>query len=138
MMSRREEVSDALLELLKEEIPEVADWKSAATGAKRGKEISGTISCDKIKFSLDAKGEREATATYSIYVLDPASITGVDTIADRIDAVLTANPNINRWATDSRVKEILFGVAQGRETAGLALITLEVKFDLIPTIYEEG
>lgn len=138
MMSRREEVSEALLELLKEKIPEVTDWKSAATGAKRGKEISGTVSCDKIKFTLDAKGEREATATYSIYVLDPASITGVDNIADHIDAALTDNPDINKWATDSRVKEILFGVAQGRETAGLALITLEVKFDLIPTIYEEG
>ncbi|MDD3894914.1 MAG: hypothetical protein PHU36_07830, partial [Syntrophomonadaceae bacterium] len=100
MMSRREEVSSALLELLKEEIPEVADWKSAATGAKRGKEISGTVSCDRVRFGFDAKSEREATATYSIYVLDPTSVTGVDAIADHIDSVIMANPDINKWATD--------------------------------------
>lgn len=137
-MSRREEVTEALIALLQEQITEVTDWKGAIVGAKRSKVVAGTVSCDRVRFGFDAKGEREATATYSIYVLDPSSVTSVDAIADHIDTVLTNNPDINKWATDSRIKEILFGVAQGCETAGLALITLEVKFDLIPTIYEEG
>jgi hypothetical protein len=136
-MSRREEVTKALIELMQEQITEVADWKGAVIGAKRGQQITGTVSCDRISFAFDAKGEREATATYSIYVLDPTSVTGVDAIADHIVTALSANPSINRWATDSRVKEIIFGVAQGREASGLALITVEVKFDLIPTFYEE-
>lgn len=137
MMSRREEVAAALLELLQEEVPEVLDWKGAVTGVKRAKEVTGTISCDRVKYAFDAKGEREATAEFSIWLLDPNSEAGVDQIADHVDAVLTENPTINRWATDSAVKSITFGVAQGKETAGLACIIFEVKYDLVPTI-EEG
>lgn len=136
MMSRREEVAAALLELLQEEVTEVV-WQEAIKGVKRAKEVTGTISCDKVTYALDAKGEREATANYSIWVLDPNSENGVDSIADKVDAVLTANPTINRWATDSMVKEIMFGVAQGTATAGLACIILKVQYDLVPTI-EEG
>lgn len=136
-MSRREEVANALRELLQEEVQEVTDWKGTVKGVNRAKEITGTISCDRVKYGFDAKGDREATAEYSIWILDPGSDIGVDPIADHVDAVLTSDPTINRWATDSVVKEIIYGVAQGRETAGLACIIFEVKYDLIPTI-EEG
>lgn len=135
-MTRREEVTAAIKELLEENIPDV-EWLTLITGAKRGREITGTITCDRISYSNDCKGEREATAKYSIYILDNNSIEGVDAIADKVDKVLTANPDLNRWATDSRVKEIMFGVAQGKEKAGLAYIIFEVKFDLISTYEEE-
>ena len=135
-MTRREEVTEAIKELLEEEIPDV-EWLTLINGAKRGKAITGTITCDRISFANDCKGEREATAKYTIYILDNSSIEGVDAIADKADKVLTANPDLNRWATDSRIKEIVFGVAQGKEKSGLACIIFEVKFDLIPTYEEE-
>lgn len=136
MMSRREEVTAAILELLEEEVPEVL-WRTANAGAERNRQITGSINCDRISFTTDCKGEREATAQYTIYILDASSITGVDDIADRVDAILTANPDINNWATDSIVKEIIFGVAQGKKDSGVAIIIFEVKFDLIPTYGEE-
>lgn len=104
-MSRRAEVVAALLELLQEEVPEVSDWQDVIKGVKRAKDITGTISCDRVSYAFDVKGEREATAEFSIWVLDPNSESGVDPIADHIDQVLTANPTINRWATDSEVEK---------------------------------
>lgn len=136
MMSRRAEVVAALLELLQEEVTEVSDWQDVVKGVKRAKDITGTISCDRVSYAFDAKGDREATAEFSIWVLDPNSESGVDPIADHIDQVLTDNPTLNRWATDSEVEKIIFGVAQGRETAGLACLIFRVRYDLIPTIEE--
>ena len=66
-MSRRQEVTEAIYSLLKEEIQEV-EWSTAFSGVKRTQEITGTINCDRISFALDSKNEREAIAKYSISV----------------------------------------------------------------------
>lgn len=129
MMSRRTEVTEALLRILQDEAPEVS-WNMAVTGAKRGKEVEGTVTCDRIRFEDEGKGEREATAEYSIYILDARSLESVDALADKVESILTANATLDNWATDSRVKMLVFGAPQGRPNVGLALIDFEVKFDV--------
>ncbi len=127
-MSRRTEVTEALVRILEDEIKEVA-WFKRTVGAVRGKVMHGTVSCDKISYEWDTKGDRTATATYSIFITDDSSVDGVDVIADRIDEVLTANPSLDNWATDSVISEIVYGAAQGKTTVGVALITLKVDYD---------
>jgi hypothetical protein len=129
-MTRRQEVADALIRILADEAPEIKNWRARVIGVSRGKEIEGAAACDRIKFADIAKGEREATATFIIYILDPANAFIVEDLADKIDKILTGNPTLDGWASDSRVKEIVFGVAQGIKDAALAALEFEVKFDM--------
>ena len=46
-----------------------------------------------------------------------------------VDALLAHYHDLGGWCIDSQVKEIVFGVAQGKADAGMALITYEVYFD---------
>lgn len=127
-MSRRKEITDVLFDLLQDQIPEV-HWGTLVTGANRTNRLEGTISCDRITYQEMTKQSRKGVLTYSIYLLDTQSIEGVDEIADEIDAILTQYPDLGGWCTDSRVKEIIFGAAQGRANVGVALISYEVYFD---------
>lgn len=126
-MSKREEVTQALVDLLAQELPEV-NWSQQLTGAVRSKEIEGTVSCDRISFEYNAKNVRMATASYEIYLLDSETLDGVDALADKIDTVLCANWHLGGIATNSAVKEIIFGAAQGKANAGMALIAFDVIF----------
>ena len=126
-MSRREEVTAALLELLQTELPEVS-WNEQLTGAVRGQNLQGTVSCDRISFERNAKNVRMATASYSIYMIDANSLDGVDTLADKIDSVLCENWHLGGIATNSVVKSIIFGAAQGKTNAGMALVEFDVLF----------
>lgn len=127
-MSKREEVTKALMDLLGQEVPEVS-WSQQLTGAARSKELEGSVSCDRISFEWNAKNVRMATASYSIYLLDANTLDGVDELADKIDSVLCEHWHLGGIAVNSAVKEIIFGAAQGKTNAGMALIEYDVIFD---------
>lgn len=127
-MSRRTEITDVIMGLLQDQIPEV-HWSSLVTGAGRSNKLEGTVSCDRITYVSMTKSGRKGVLTYSIYLLDTASVEGVDALADKLDALLTKYHDLGGWCIDSQVKEIVFGVAQGKTDAGMALITYEVYFD---------
>ena len=127
-MSRRTEITDVIMGLLQDQIPEV-HWSSLVTGAGRSNKLEGTVSCDRITYVEMTKSGRKGVLTYSIYLLDTASVEGVDALADKLDALLTKYHELGGWCIDSQVKEIVFGVAQGKTDAGMALITYEVYFD---------
>lgn len=127
-MSRRTEITDVIMGLLQDQMPEV-HWSSLVTGAGRSNKLEGTVSCDRITYVEMTKSGRKGVLTYSIYLLDTASVEGVDALADKLDALLTKYHDLGGWCIDSQVKEIVFGVAQGKTDAGMALITYEVYFD---------
>lgn len=72
-MSRRTEITDVIMGLLQDQIPEV-HWSSLVTGASRGNKLEGTVSCDRITYVEMTKSGRKGVLTYSIYLLDTASI----------------------------------------------------------------
>ena len=114
--------------LLQDQMPDV-HWGSLVTGANRTNRLEGTLSCDRITYQEMTKNGRKGVLSFSIYLLDTQSIEGVDALADELDAILTQYPDLGGWCTDSRVKEIIFGAAQGRANVGVALISYEVYFD---------
>ncbi len=114
--------------LLQDQMPDV-HWGSLVTGANRTNRLEGTLSCDRITYKKKKKNGRKGVLSFSIYLLDTQSIEGVDALADELDAILTQYPDLGGWCTDSRVKEIIFGAAQGRANVGVALINYEVYFD---------
>lgn len=86
-MSRRTEITDVIMGLLQDQMPEV-HWSSLVTGAGRGNKLEGTVSCDRITYVEMTKSGRKGVLTYSIYLLDTASVEGVDALADKLDALL--------------------------------------------------
>lgn len=127
-MSRRAEITDVLTGLLQAEIPNV-HWGTLVTGANRTNRLEGTVSCDRVTYTEQTKTARKGTMTYSIYLMDTKSVEGVDVIADTVDDVLTIYSDLGGWCTSSRVKDIIFGAAQGKNNVGIALIEYEVSFD---------
>lgn len=132
-MTRQGEIRQAILRILKDEVPQVPDWQYAVKGFNRSKTIEGTIACDSVSFIRDYKGEEEALASYKIYIIDPDNSGDVEEIAFLIREVFIKNSSLDNWATDCLIKNMYFGIAQGARNAGAAVIDLEVKFDLIAT-----
>lgn len=66
-MSRRQEVTDAIARILSDELPDIP-WTVLVKGFKRSKQTEGTISCDEVTYSFDAKGSRNGRATYLLYL----------------------------------------------------------------------
>lgn len=128
-MSRRQEVTDAIARILSDELPDIP-WTVLVKGLKRSKQTEGTISCDEVSYSFDAKGSRNGRAIYSVYVVAAGDSVDIDDVADRLDAVIFKNPTLDNWATTARVTQILFGVSQGQpQEAGVLLATLDVTYD---------
>lgn len=127
-MSRRQEVTDAIERILKDELPEVP-WTVLVKGIKRSKQTEGTISCDEVNFSFDAKGSRNARALYSISAIASGDSVDIDALADNLDKVILNNPTLDNWATTARITQIFFCVAQGREEAGAFIAYLDVTYD---------
>ena len=113
-MSRRTEITDVIMGLLQDQIPEV-HWSSLVTGAGRSNKLEGTVSCDRITYVEMTKSGRKGVLTYSIYLLDTASVEGVDALADKLDALLTKYHDLGGWCIDSQVKEIRFRCGAGQD-----------------------
>lgn len=129
-MNRLHEVTDALLRILKDEVPEVDNWRYAVIGFNRSKQVEGTLSCDTVRFTSEDKDADMAVATYRIYIIMPDVQKMLEDVAFKTRAALRKNYDLDQWATDSMVKSIMFGVAQGQKDAGVAVIEYEVKFDM--------
>ena len=114
---------------MSDELPDIP-WTVLVKGFKRSKQTEGTISCDEVTYSFDAKGSRNGRATYSICVVAAGDNVDIDDIADRLDAVILKNPTLDNWATTARITQILFGVSQGQpQEAGVLFATLDVTYD---------
>lgn len=127
-MSRRTEITKILTDMLKNQMPNV-HWTTRTTGVNRSNRFEGTVSCDRIEYTEMTKTGRKGVMTYYIYLADSESIDGIDLVADELDALLTKYRNLGGWITDSRVKDIVYGMAQGKTTVGMARLTYEVYFD---------
>lgn len=127
-MSKRTEVEEALYSLLIDQFPEI-HWQKLVTGAARGREMMGTIACERISYEWLDKFTKAATATFSIYVMDISSTNEVDNIADDIIRVLSNDRTLSGTVVDSLVKEVIYGMAQGRPDVGAVLIHFVVTYD---------
>ena len=127
-MSKRTEVEEALYSLLMDQFPEI-HWQKLVTGVARGREMMGTIAGERISYEWLDKFTKAATATFSIYVMDISSTNEVDNIADDIIRVLSNDRTLSGTVVDSLVKEVIYGMAQGRPDVGAVLIHFVVTYD---------
>lgn len=127
-MSQRTAVEEALYSLLKGKFPEI-HWQKLVTGAARGREMMGTVACERISYEWLDKFTKAATATFSIYVMDISSTSAVDSIADDIIAALGDDRTLSGTVVDSLVQEVIYGMAQGRPDVGAVLIHFVVTYD---------
>lgn len=128
-MSRREEVTQAIYRILTDEVPQIP-WRVLVKGLSRGKGTEGSISCDNVQYTRDAKDMRQARAFYTIAAIAGSDGDDIDVIADAVDLSLMKNPTLDNWATDARITEILYGVAQGfPDQPVMFMATLRVDYD---------
>ena len=86
---RRKEISGAIRSHLESFVPAVK-WIERLSGASRGKEVCGSITCDRVSYQWEDKTDLIATAIYSIYLIDAASTGTVDDLADEVFMALHA------------------------------------------------
>lgn len=127
-MSKRTAVEEALYSLLMDQFPKI-HWQKLVTGAARGREMMGTIACERISYEWLDTFTKAATATFSIYVMDISSTNEVDNIADDIIRVLSNDRTLSGTVVDSLVQEVIYGMAQGRPDVGAVLIHFVVTYD---------
>ncbi len=126
-MSKRIEVTNAIIGLLKKKVPE-ANWNASITGVNRSSKLEGTVTCDRIEYNYEAYDVLTAKAVYSIYIVDMNSIEGVDDIADKA-FVLLNNSDLAGTITEGLVSKIIYGTAQGKQNAGVALLEYVVEYE---------
>lgn len=123
---RRKEIGAAIRSLLESSVPTVT-WTERLAGANRGKEICGSITCDRVAYSWQDKTTLVATATYSIYLVDTPSSGTVDDIADDVFTALHAD-DLDGMVIDSNVLTVMYGAAQGKPDIGVVMMEYEVKY----------
>lgn len=126
LAQRRQDVTNALYEMLTNGLPEVS-WSKFFKGFQRGKGLVGSLVSDRIDFEYDSKNQLVATARYTIIIADSENMDTVDTAAD-IAFELIDNDDLNGTATIGEVKRISYAAAPNREDAGAVLIEYEVKY----------
>lgn len=123
---RRKAVSDAIFDMLIENVPNVT-WTKLFKGFQRGKGVVGSVVSDTIEFEYDAKNQLVATAKYTIIIADSENTDTVDDVADDVFELLD-NDDLNGTATVGDVKRITYAAAPNKENAGVVLIDYEVKY----------
>lgn len=123
---RRKAVSDAIFNMLTENVPEVT-WTKFFKGFQRGKGVVGSVVSDSVAFEYDAKNQLVATAKYTIILADSENTETVDDIADTVFELLD-NDDLNGEATIGEVKRITYAAAPTKSEAGAVLIDYEVKY----------
>lgn len=126
LAQRRQDVTNALYEMLTNGLPEVS-WSKFFKGFQRGKGLVGSLVSDRIDFEYDSKTQLVATARYTIIIADSENMDTVDTAAD-IAFELIDNDDLNGTATIGEVKRISYAASPNREDAGAVLIEYEVKY----------
>ena len=123
---RRKAVSDAIFDILTENVPGVT-WTKLFKGFQRGKGVVGSVVSDSVDFEYDAKNQLVATAKYIVIIADSENIDTVDDIADAVFELLDSD-DLNGTATVGDVKRITYAAAPNKENAGAVLIEYEVKY----------
>lgn len=123
---RRKEIGAAIRSLLETSVPTVT-WTERLTGANRGKDICGSITCDRVQYAWSDKTTLVATAKYSIYLVDTPSSGTVDDIADEVFTTLHSD-DLGGLVIDSNILEIIYGAAQGKPEIGIVMMEYEVQY----------
>lgn len=123
---RRKEISGAIRSRLESSVPAVI-WTERLTGASRGKEVCGSVTCDRVSYRWEDKTSLVATATYSIYLVDTASTGMVDDLADEVFTTLHAD-DLDGAVIDSNVMQVMYGSAQGKPDVGIVMMEYKVEY----------
>lgn len=123
---RRKEISGAIRSHLESFVPAVK-WIERLSGASRGKEVCGSITCDRVSYQWEDKTDLIATAIYSIYLIDAASTGTVDDLADEVFMALHAE-DLGGAVIDSNVMQVVYGSAQGRPEVGIVMMECKVEY----------
>lgn len=123
---RRKEISAAIRALLEDSVPAVK-WTERLTGASRGADIYGSVTCDRVDYAWDDKTSLVATAVYSIYLVDSASTGAVDDLADEVFQTLHSD-DLEGLLIDSNIKRVVYGSAQGKPEIGIVLLEYEINY----------
>ena len=122
----RKDISGAIRAALEAAVPSVK-WTERLQGASRGKDIIGSVTCDRVSYRWDDKTTLIATATYSIYLVDTPSTGTVDDLADAAFAALHAD-DLGGIAVDSNILNVMYGCAQGKSDIGVVLMEYQVEY----------
>ena len=123
---RRNEVTQAIIECLKNAVPEVP-WGVRITGANRSKVVEGSVTCDRVSFEYDSKDSLVAKATYLIYIIDPNSTENVDVLGDKVFFALN-NDDLDGVVICGDVTNITYGSAPGITGSGVVLLNYSVEY----------
>ncbi len=123
---RRKEISTAIRSMLETALPTVR-WTERLAGASRGKEVCGSVTCDRVSYRWDDKTTLVATAVYSIYLVDTATTGGVDDMADLVFSALHAD-DLDGLAIDSNILNVMYGCAQGKPDVGMVLLEYQIEY----------
>lgn len=123
---RRKEISGAIRSHLESFVPAVK-WIERLSGASRGKEVCGSITCDRVSYQWEDKTDLIATAIYSVYLIDAASTGTVDDLADEVFMALHAE-DLGGAVIDSNVMQVVYGSAQGRPEVGIVMMECKVEY----------
>ena len=123
---RRKEISGAIRSHLESFVPAVK-WIERLSGASRGKEVCGSITCDRVSYQWEDKMDLIATAIYSIYLIDAASTGTVDDLADEVFMALHAE-DLGGAVIDSNVLQVVYGCAQGKPDVGVVMMEYKVEY----------
>ena len=126
LAQRRQDVTNALYEMLTNGLPEVS-WSKFFKGFQRGKGLVGSLVSDRIDFEYDSKNQLVATARYTIIIADSENMDTVDNAAD-IAFELIDNDDLNGTATIGEVKRISYAAAPNKSDAGAAILIYEVRY----------
>lgn len=129
------QVTNELYEILKDEVPEISNWKQEVLGPAYPKELTGFICCDTVEYAPFSKGMREATAVYTIEIICPnpkgheQDTAPVEDLAMKVKGVLANNETLDGWAKSSFVNKIVFGTPAGQSSSiGIAVFSFTVTF----------
>lgn len=123
---RRKEVSAAICSLLESSVPAVK-WVERLSGAGRGKDVCGSVTCDRVEYRWEDKSDLIATAIYSIYLVDAASGGVVDDLADDVFEAIHAD-DLGGVVLDSNVERVVYGGAQGKPDVGIVMMEYKVEY----------
>lgn len=125
-MSKRTEVTNALLRIVEEAVPSVP-WSVNITGSNVSKNIEGTVSCDRVLFDQQARDLIIATATFSVYVVDMGASAQIEDIGDTLFSALN-NSDLDGTCLRCDVNSIIYGAPRGNSKAMAMLIEVVAEY----------
>ena len=132
-MNRLHQVTDALMAILESELPTIK-WQEKPVGAAYPTILTGTVSCGALKFERISKLDTNCSASFVIYLINPSKADAdnprkIEGLALDVQNILSKNSDLDGWASDCNVLNIVWGTAPGRVDIGMAVINITIDFD---------